>query len=99
MNILKLVVAIDYRKKNQNRPHTIICRITKFKDKQKILKNAKLLKNTGIFIHEDFCKDTMELKKELWQEVLEYQRQNKNKFAYLNYPSIVVRDHGRDSVT
>ena len=84
------------KKKNQNRPRTIVCRITKFKEKQKILKNAKLLKNTGIFIYENFCKDTMELRKELWQEVLEYRRQNK--FAYLNYRSIVVRDHGRDSV-
>ena len=51
------------RKKNQNRPRTIICRITRFKEKQKILKNAK--NNTGIFIYEDFCKDTIE-SKELW---------------------------------
>ena len=84
------------KKKNQNRPRTIVCRITKFKEKQKILKNAKLLKNTGIFIYEDFCKDRMELRKELRQEVLEYRRQNK--FAYLTYRSILVRDHGRDSV-
>ena len=84
------------KKKNQNHLHTIICRITKFKEKQQILKNAKLLKNTGTFIYKDFCKDTMELRKELWQEVLEYRRQNK--FAYLNYRSIVVRDHRRDSV-
>ena len=84
------------KKKNQNRPRTIVCRITKFKEKQKILKNAKLLKNTGIFIYEDFCKDRMELRKELRQEVLEYRRQNK--FAYLTYRSILVRDHGRDGV-
>ena len=68
-------------KKNQNRPYTIICHITKLKEKQKLLKNAKRLKNTGIFIYEDFCKDTTELRKEFWQEVLEYQR--KNIFAYL----------------
>ena len=84
------------KKKNQNRPRTIICCITKFKEKQKILKNAKLLKNTGIFIYEDFCKGTMESRRELWHEVLEYRRQNK--FAYLNYCSIFVRDYGRDSV-
>ena len=40
--------------KNQNCPRTEICRIIKFKEKQKILKTAKLLKNTGIFIYEDF---------------------------------------------
>ena len=43
-------------KKNQNRPSTIICRITKFKENQKILKNEKILKNTGIFIYKDFGK-------------------------------------------
>ena len=35
----------------------------------------------------------MELRKELWQEVLIIY-----KFTYLNHRSIVVRDHGRDSV-
>ena len=38
----------------------------------------------------------MELRKELWPELLEYQRQNK--FAYLSYPSIAAYNHGRDSV-
>ena len=80
--------------KNQNRSRTIICKATKFKDKQKILKSAKCLKDTGIFIYEDFCKDTMDLRKKLWNKVLEYRKQNK--FAYLNYRSIVVREHGRD---
>ena len=82
--------------KNQNRPRTIICKLNKFKDKQKILKNAKCLKNTGIYIYEDFCKDTMDLRKELWNKVLEYRSQNK--FACLNYRNIIVRDHGRDRV-
>ena len=56
----------------------------------------KLLKNAGIFIYEDFYKDTMGLRKEIWQEVLEYRRQNK--FAYLNSRSMVVCDHGRDNL-
>ena len=49
--------------KNHNHSQTIICKVTKFKDKQKILKSAKCLKDTGIFIYEDFCKDTMDLRK------------------------------------
>ena len=40
------------RKKNQNDPRTIICPITKFKEKEEILKKAKLLKNFGIFIYD-----------------------------------------------
>ena len=80
--------------KNQNRSRTITCNVTKFKDKQKTLKCAKCLKDTVIFIYEDFCKDSMDLRKKLWNKVLEYRKQNK--FAYLNYRSIVVREHGRD---
>ena len=76
---------------NRDGPRTIVCRLNRFKDKQGILNNAKKLKNTGIFIYEDFSKDTMELRKSLWEQVLEYQKENK--FAYLNYRSIILRDH------
>ena len=48
-----------------SRPRTIVCRFLRFKDKQKILKNVKKLKDIGIFICEDFCSDTMELGKSL----------------------------------
>lgn len=84
------------KQKNQNRLRTIICRITKYKDKQKVLRNAKYLKGSGIYVYEDFCKDTMELRKTLWNQVLEYRRQNK--FAYLNYRSIVVKEQDNDRV-
>ena len=59
------------RKKNQNRPCSKISRITKFKEKTKNIEKAKLLKNTGISISEDFLKDTREMRKGLWQKVLE----------------------------
>ena len=39
------------------------------------------------------CRDTIELRKQLWEDVLEYRRQGK--YAYFNYRSIVVRDHVR----
>ena len=58
------------KKKDPTRPRTIICRLTKFKEKQKILTNVKVLKDTGIFIYEDCCKDTMCVRKKLWDQVL-----------------------------
>ena len=51
----------------------------------------KNLKNVGIFIYEDFSKDPMELRKSFLEKVLEYQKQNK--YACLNYRSIIARDH------
>ena len=50
-------------KEKRNRPRTIIFKLNKFKDKQKILRNARNLKDTGTFIYEDFCDETMELRK------------------------------------
>ena len=76
---------------NWDRPRTVFCRLNRFRDKQCVLNNAKKLKNTGIFIYEDFSKDTMELRKSLWEQVLEYWKQIK--FACLNYRSVIVRDH------
>ena len=75
----------------RSRPRTIVCKLLRFKDKQKIIQNSKKLKNTGIFVYEDFCKDTMDLRKQLWEKVLEHRANNK--IAYLNYRSIVVRNH------
>ena len=76
---------------NRDRPRTAACRLNRFKDKQRILNNVKKLKNTSIYIYEDFSNDTMELRKSLWEQVLEYRKQNK--FGCLNYRSIIVRDH------
>ena len=77
---------------DQGRPRTIICRFNKFEDKQQILNNAKKLRDAGIYIYKDFSKDTMDLRKTLWEKVRQYQKQNK--FACLNYRSIIVRDFG-----
>ena len=54
---------ITPKNKDPTCPWTIICRLKKFKGKQKILINAKVLKDTGIFIHGDYCKDTMNVRK------------------------------------
>ena len=56
----------------------------------KILQNAKSLKYTGLLIYEDFSKATMELRKSLWEEVLQHQQQIK--IAYLNSRSTLAKD-------
>ena len=59
---------------NRDRPCTVVCRLNRFKDKQRILNNTKKLKSTGIYLYEDFSKVTMELRKSLWEQVLEYHK-------------------------
>ena len=76
--------------KNKSKPQTVVYKFLHFKDKHKVLQNVKKLKNTGIFIYKDFSKATMELRKSLWDEVLQYWQQNK--IAHLNSRNIVVKD-------
>lgn len=62
----------------RSKPYKIICKPIKFnKDKQKILKNAKYLKDISIFIYENLCKDTMELWTKIWNQVFECCKQDK----------------------
>ena len=69
------------------KPRPIVCNLLSFKDKKLILKNANKLKGTNLFIDEDYSFETMEYRKQLWDEV-KYLRSQGN-IAYLNYQSIV----------
>ena len=52
------------------KPRTIVCDLLSFKEKKLVMKNAKNLKNTNIFIDEDFSPEMMGYCKQLWEEVL-----------------------------
>ena len=77
------------------KPRTIVCNLLSFKEKKLVMKNAKKLKNTNIFIDEDFSPETMEYRKQLWEEVKELRR--KGNIAYLNYRSVVNKGMKRDN--
>ena len=65
-----------------------------FKEKKLVMKNAKKMKNTNIFVDEDFSPETMEYRKQLWEEVKELRK--KGNIAYLNYRSVVNKGMKRD---
>ena len=87
-------VAIEHAhragRKSGSNPRTIVCKLIRFKDKQNILRKAKLLKGTNIVIDEDYCQDTVQYRKELWAEVKVLR--SEGKIAYLNYRTILSRD-------
>ena len=69
-----------------------------FKEKKLIVKNAKKLKNLNISIDEDFCPETMEYRKQLWEEVKNYVE--KVILLIFNYQSGVnkgMKRHNSDS--
>ena len=55
----------------------------------KILQKAKKLKETNIFINEDFSRKTIELRKQLYKEAKAHRE--KDRVAYLSYRNVVVK--------
>ena len=53
------------RKNNQTRPRPIIVRVTFFKDKEHILKNANRFKDSQYSVSEDFSKPTLNIRQQL----------------------------------
>ena len=77
-----------YSKKGNTR-ETIVCRFLNYKDKVKILRNAKKLNGKNIFINENFCQATLDHRKELWKEVKRLTEEGK--IIYLQSRSIAVK--------
>ena len=68
-----------------------MCKTLSYKDKVKELQNCKKLKGSHTYINEDFCRATLQCKKELWKEDKQL-REEEDKIAYLQYRSILVKD-------
>ena len=92
------VKAYSHEKKNSKklRSRTIIYKLLSFVDKARILKNSHSLKGTTYYVNEDFSKETLAYRKELWEKVKALSKESK--VAYLNYKSIAVKERNDPQV-
>ena len=72
------------KKNDENeRPRTIVAYLLKYTDREQIFKNGRKLKDSGVFINEDFCRQTMLKRKELREKAKELGKKNiKTKIVY-----------------
>lgn len=77
-------------KKTEERHRTIVLKMLDYKEKEMILSKASQLKNTGIYINEDFCADTLLKRKSLWEQVKMHRKNGK--FATVRYDKLIVRE-------
>ena len=73
-----------------SKPPTIVAKLLHYKDKQDILHEAKTRKIRRYYFKEDFSKETLEIRKRLWDEVVRL-REEEGKFAVINYDRIYSR--------
>ena len=85
-------------KKNSKkiRPRTVVCKLLNFVDKERFIKNTHRLKGTSYYVNEDFSKETLAYRKELWEKVKALRKEGK--IAYLNYKNIIVRERNDPQV-
>ena len=70
-------------------PRTIIARLNRDLDRDSIMKSTRKLKQTGIFINEDFCENTMRVRKELYPKLKA--AREANNVAYIKRRSLIIR--------
>ena len=75
--------------KGKTDKRTIVLKLASFKDKLKIISEARKLKGTNISINEDYSKETLEIRKEKWKEVKELRKNGT--YAILVYDKVVIK--------
>lgn len=71
-------------------PRTIVARFERFGDREAVLRNARKLKGTRIYVNEDLCPASQELKKS--QFPLLKQAREAGKIAYFRHTKLIVKD-------
>nr|XP_047138797.1 uncharacterized protein LOC124814805 [Hydra vulgaris] len=83
--------------KEDKKPRTIVLKLLNFQDKTKILNATKNLRGTGIYVNEDFAKETMESRRMLWEEVKKLRLEGK--YAVIKYDKIVSREFRKNDLS
>ncbi|XP_065642948.1 uncharacterized protein LOC136074543 [Hydra vulgaris] len=73
-----------------NKPRTIVLKLLDYKDKVEILKKTSQLKGKNIYINEDFCAETVTIRKAL-REQMKVERAA-GKYAFISYDKLIIRD-------
>ena len=77
-------------RKAGGKPRQIVAKFLRLKDKISILKSARLLKGSGIFINEDYSQRTIERRHAQREKLMEARKNGK--IAYFNVDRLVVKE-------
>ena len=80
----------DRRENNDRCPRVAVALLLNYEDKELIFQQAKLLKGTKYYISNDYCKNTVEIHKKLWNDVKNLRKENKR--AFLGYRRIEIKN-------
>lgn len=73
-----------------SRPRTIVARFVNFGDREAVMRNARKLKGTGVYINDDLCPASQQVKRD--QLPLLKQARQEGKVAYFKYTKLIIKD-------
>ncbi|KAK3896113.1 hypothetical protein Pcinc_000211 [Petrolisthes cinctipes] len=72
------------------RSRTIVARFEKYGDREAVVRNAKKLRGTGIFINDDLCPASLELRKNQMPRLK--QAKEDGKIAFFRHTNLIIRE-------
>ena len=70
-------------------PRIIIAQLNKSSDRETIMKNTRKLKNSGIYINEDFCDATNKIRKDLYPQLKK--ARDEGNIAFIRKRKLIIR--------
>ena len=84
-------------RKQENRKRPIIARFSRFCDREAAVRNAKKLRGTSIYINEDLCQASQEIRK--MKLPLLKQARKEGKIAYFVHTKLVIKEKGSSGIS
>ena len=78
-----------------DKPRTIVARFTRYCDREAVLRNAKKLKGTNIFVNEDLCAASQAVKSS--QFPMMKQARAQGKIAFFRHTKLIIRERYTDN--
>lgn len=75
---------------SSSRPRTVVVRFERFGDRETVIRNARKLKGTGVYINEDLCAASQAIKQS--QIPLMKQARLQGKVAYFRNTKLIIKD-------
>ena len=75
---------------SSTRPRTVICRLVSWKQKDPILKAARIVKPDGMFVNEDLAAETLQRRKDQLPKLK--QAKQAGKIAYFVLDKLIIKD-------
>ena len=75
---------------SSTRPRTVICRLVSWKQKDPILKAARIVKPDGMFVNEDLAAETLQRRKDQLPKLK--QAKQAGKIAYFALDKLIIKD-------